>query len=137
MIKIICQSTLPLKYEKNILKYSKYLLHSLKINKGLNIIITDNEQMRKLHKKYCKDDSPTDVLSFHSYGIDNFLGEVIVNIDFAKKESKKRKISLEEEVYRYITHGVLHILGYRDDKRNLKKIMWQKQEELLRKYLNE
>ncbi len=134
MVKIIFQTLLDVKYEKEIKNYIKYLLHALNIQQHLNIVVTGDKRIQKLHKKYFNYDTTTDVISFHSYGIKNFLGEVVINIEFAKRECEKRKMSLGEELCRYVTHGVLHILGYRDDKSKFKKIMWRKQEELLKKY---
>lgn len=122
------------KYKEDILKYTKYLLNSLKINKSLNIVLTNNSHITQLHRDYFGIDTPTDVISFHSYGIKNFLGEIVISIEYAKKVSKNRKIPLVEELARYITHGVLHILGYRDDKPKLRQVMWTKQENLIKRY---
>ncbi|MFN7181276.1 MAG: rRNA maturation RNase YbeY [Planctomycetota bacterium] len=133
-IHILCQVNSAHKYKKYIKEYTSFLLHNLKQKKDINIIITDNQEMAYIHKKFLSDSSPTDVISFHSYRIKNFLGEIIVNFNFAKRESKKQNISLKEELARYITHGVLHILGYKDSNPKLKKIMWEKQESILKEY---
>ncbi|MFN7088615.1 MAG: rRNA maturation RNase YbeY [Candidatus Paceibacteria bacterium] len=134
-IHILCQVKSALKYKRYIKKYTSYLLHYLSQNKNINIIICNDKKISQIHKNFLDDDSPTDVISFHSYDIENFLGELVINIDFAKRECKKRKIAIEEELCRYITHGALHILGYKDSDKKSKKLMWAKQEEILKGYL--
>ncbi len=121
-------------YKKYIKDYTHYLLKALKIKRALNIVLTDNKEILRLHKYYFADNTPTDVISFHSYDIKGFLGEVVISVEYAKRESKKRNIKLEEELARYITHGVLHLLGYRDDSPKHRKVMWRKQEKLLKDY---
>jgi rRNA maturation RNase YbeY len=107
----------------------------LNIKDRLNVILTNNTQMCKLHKKYLDDASPTDVISFHSYEINGFLGEVVVNVELAKKVAKENGIDPKEEILRYICHGILHLLGYKDDTAKNKKVMWDKQEKLLKSIL--
>lgn len=121
------------KYKRYICRYTTHLFSILKINKSLNILLTGNSYISYLHRYYLGNSSPTDVISFHSYGLRNFLGELVISVEYAKIESKKRGIKLVEELARYVTHGILHLLGYRDDKPKLQQIMWRKQEGLLRK----
>jgi probable rRNA maturation factor len=44
------------------------------------------------------------------------FGDIVVSTDAAVKNSRVYKTSLEREIFLYIVHGVLHLLGYDDHK---------------------
>ena len=72
--------------------------------------------MRRLNHDYRRKDRTTDVLSFpmrEARGpLTPLLGDVVISLDAAAKQAKAGGWSLEEEVIRLLTHGVLHLLGY-------------------------
>lgn len=84
-----------------------------------SIILTDNDKIIKLNKKYFSKKSKTDVISFSQIEgekIDfiesNFIGEIIISVQFAIEYSKEKKHSVELEIKYLILHGILHLLGY-------------------------
>jgi len=99
--------------------------------------------MRRWHLKLMRDSSTTDVLSIsqlettgnlkspNPYGA---VGDIMVCLDEAKRQAKKNQISTAVELGRYITHGLLHCLGYDDVKRQDRQKMWKLQEKLVKKY---
>jgi rRNA maturation RNase YbeY len=81
----------------------------------------------------------TDVLAF-DLAIDKHRagcieGDVIVGVDVAVALALSLHISIKEEIYRYVLHGVLHLAGYDDRTVLKKKIMWDRQEYLLEKLI--
>lgn len=94
------------------------------INVGLALV--NSGEIRKLNRIYRKKDSVTDVLSFSEYknssemensnGKKMFLGEIILCYNDIKKYSRKEKINFEEELARVVSHGILHLLGFRHGK---------------------
>jgi rRNA maturation RNase YbeY len=40
------------------------------------------------------------------------LGDVVVSVDTAERQAKAGGWSLDEELVRLLTHGVLHLLGF-------------------------
>ena len=99
---------------------------------GLEIVFLTDSGIRPLNKRYKREDRPTDVLSF---GLSErpLLGDIFISIDRARKNSKIFKSGLEEEVTRYVTHGILHLMGYDDRTGKARARMESKQEEILRK----
>ncbi|MGB0757003.1 MAG: rRNA maturation RNase YbeY [Patescibacteria group bacterium] len=80
--------------------------------------IVHDRQMKKLNTKWRGIPTSTDVLAFpydespspgqgHEY-----VGEVIISIDRAKKQAQEQGHALRTEVAHLYTHGALHILGY-------------------------
>lgn len=84
----------------------------------ISIFITNNKMMKYLNKKYLGRNTTTDVLAFQLGINDKILDEIIVSDEVARKEAKKRNIPVSKELKLYIVHGVLHLLGYRDKRKD-------------------
>ena len=59
----------------------------------------------------------------------------MISTDYAAAEARKRRIPVEEELLRYVAHGVLHLLGYDDHAPADKRRMWERQERYLGRIL--
>lgn len=103
----------------------------------LSLYFVSDPQIRRLNRKYLSKNSYTDVLSFDlsiKKIAGGFLsGDIVVSIDTAKRVSKKLGIAFEEELCRYVIHGILHLTGYDDLTVGDRSKMWKRQEFLLRK----
>jgi probable rRNA maturation factor len=101
--------------------------------KDLSIAFVTNAAIRKINRKFLNHDFATDVISFPLDS--DLLGELIVSAEYAAGEARKRRIPVEEELLRYVAHGILHLLGYDDHAPGERKRMWARQERELRKVL--
>ncbi|MFH1129161.1 MAG: rRNA maturation RNase YbeY [Patescibacteria group bacterium] len=89
-------------------KFAQKVLKLMKLNVvNLSIAIVDDAKMKALNKKYRKKNKTTDVLSFD-------YGEIIICLNQAKRQAKKEKHSLEQELEMLLLHGILHLAGYDD-----------------------
>lgn len=82
--------------------------------KEINIVLTDDEYIRKLNRDYRSIDSPTDVLSF-SMDEGTLWGDIYISLDTASKQAEEQGWDLEKEVRFLAIHGLLHLLGYNDE----------------------
>jgi probable rRNA maturation factor len=104
--------------KKKIASLAKRILSAHRSNLDLDIILVKDEFIRQLNKNFRRKDKVTDVLSFgmeegKKIGLElNYLGDVYVCLDQAKRQAKEYEIPFVEEVYRLVTHGILHLLGY-------------------------
>ncbi len=98
--------------------------------KSINIIYCSDRYIRALNKRFKRKNQTTDVLAFDlSDSVEpDFIGEVYVNLQQAKRQAKDRRIPYKEEVKRLTIHGVLHLLGYRDRRKSNRLNMWAHQE---------
>lgn len=85
-------------------------------NKKLHftVSITSYEQMKKLNEKHRGIKHATDVLSFEikeKLPDGDWMGEVVVGQNYARRQARKLKHSYEEEVAFLVAHGVMHLLG--------------------------
>jgi len=101
--------------------------------KNLSIAFVTNAAIRKINRRFLKHDFATDVISF-PLGTD-LLGELVISAEFAVGEAAKRKIPVEEELLRYVAHGILHLLGYDDHDPADRAAMWARQERELSRAL--
>lgn len=105
----------------------------------LSINFINNTQILEINKKHLKHDYFTDIITFnYSKENNNFDGEILISVDEAKKNAKKYRVRLNEEIGRLIIHGILHLLGFNDKTERQRLIMRLNEEELIRinrKYL--
>ena len=83
----------------------------------LSLALVADREMSKLHQRFMKNASPTDVLSFpleeNSRGR-AISGEVVINVSEALRQSRRRGISAQNELLLYALHGMLHLKGLDD-----------------------
>jgi len=101
--------------------------------KNLSIAFVTNAAIRKINRRFLNHDFATDVISFPLDS--DLVGELVISAEYAVGEAAKRKIPVEEELLRYVAHGVLHLLGYDDHRPADRKRMWARQERELRRIL--
>ena len=101
----------------------------------ISIAIVGDSQIRKLNRRYLNRDSTTDCLSFELSDDDERcpkLFELVVNAEKAIKEANLRGHSQEDELALYITHSLLHNLGFDDSQRAKAEKMRQTEDEILK-----
>ena len=97
----------------------------------MNMIFTNDEDLSKMKREYFNEDVLTDVLVFPMQNDILLDSEVYISYERAMESSKEFGVSLNNELVRLIVHGLLHLLGYKDDNDKSKKIMFNKQEAIV------
>ena len=105
-------------------------------NAAVNILIVGNTQIRNLNKQFLKRNCTTDCLSFEMSDDNSAVRtfDVVVNAEIAAKEAKRRGHRSEAELALYITHGLLHNLGFDDSSPKKAKKMHDAEDEILRQF---
>ena len=82
-------------------------------SKDLELIISDDEYIRKLNREHRGIDRATDVLSFplNSEFEGMPLGSLVVSIDRVKDKAIELGHSVDDELALLVIHGMLHLLG--------------------------
>ena len=121
--------------------------HLDKLKIYINIIFTCPNEIRKINKHYRNIDKETDVLSFpmfekneidlfikkHESVHEDVLGDVIVSIDRVKEQAIEYNHSFERELSYMLVHGFYHLMGYDHMNDDEKKVMREKEENILNK----
>lgn len=104
--------------------------------KEVSIALVSMDKIEDLNFKYRGKKSVTDVLAFPLSGdvgpAKNLLGEIVICPDVALDYARAKGHSLEDELILLVVHGILHLLGYRDEEEKDRKIMIQKEKEILK-----
>lgn len=89
----------------------------------VSVALVAGAEIKKLNRTYRKVNAVTDVLSFNNYrtaaALEKekksrlFLGEIILCCSDIRKSAKIEKNSFEREFNFILSHGVLHLLGFR------------------------
>jgi probable rRNA maturation factor len=99
----------------------------------VEIQIVDDTQISAVHKQFLNDAAITDVISFDL--TDDFENQqsfqVVVNVQMARRKAAELGHSSEAELALYITHGLLHNLGFDDIDEKQAKKMHQTEDALL------
>lgn len=88
----------------------------------ISLAIIDDVQIRKLSRCFLNHNATTDCLSFDLSDRDTSetrpspprVIEIIVNGQMAARQASRRRHSAEAELALYVTHGLLHQLGFDD-----------------------
>ncbi len=99
----------------------------------LSFAFVDNDEIKKLNKRYFNYDEVTDVIAFPLSNRRNVIsGEIIVSVETAIETAGSGRRNIEGEILLYVVHGLLHLLGYKDDNRENSKIMHEKESRILK-----
>ncbi len=114
------------------------LSHAGRRNRWMNksgeitICFLNDSQIRELNLFYLGDGRATDVIAFNSLGqAGELIADIAVSTDTARRNARIFKTTVASETYRYVIHGLLHILGYNDDNKRNSAIMRKKEDYLL------
>ncbi len=80
----------------------------------LSVLLTTDRRIRALNRRWRDIDRPTDVLSFplsEPPGAGPALGDVVISLDTAVRRARQDGRRVQEELDRYLAHGLLHLLG--------------------------
>jgi probable rRNA maturation factor len=81
--------------------------HVLSTLDTVEISIVDDPTIAEVHAEFLDDPTATDAITFP-------YGEVLVSCDTAASYAAAHGIEREEELFRYMVHGLTHLHGYLD-----------------------
>ena len=113
-------------------RLARRAIQRLRIRTSGTIAITfiGTRKMRTLHKRFMHQDRATDVLSFR-YDNESIRGEILIAPRQAQAYVKQQGIGYEQELSRYVVHGLLHWLGHEDRTPNQQRQMRAREDRLL------
>ncbi|MDP4760999.1 MAG: rRNA maturation RNase YbeY [Crocinitomicaceae bacterium] len=101
---------------KNCLK--DLILREKKITGDISIVLTTDEYVLKVNQDFLQHDYYTDIITFDYCEGNVVSGDLVISLDRVKENSHIQLTSIEEELFRVIYHGVLHLCGYGDKTEN-------------------
>ena len=143
------------KYESTIRQVVEECFKTEKLDKTnlyISITLTEPAEIEKINKQYRNIDRPTDVLSFPMFEkeeLNNFIeenlkntdvnmqgdiiGDIVIYIPKVYEKTEEYGHSFERELAYMVVHGFYHLMGYDHMEEEDKKIMREKEENVLSK----
>ncbi len=88
---------------------------------ALTVVLTSDDDIRALNRRFRGTDKPTNVLSFADPdmppepGAPPYLGDVVLARETLLREASEQEKSFLDHASHMVVHGVLHLLGYTHD----------------------
>ncbi|AQT67626.1 Endoribonuclease YbeY [Anaerohalosphaera lusitana] len=83
----------------------------------VSISIVGDEIITQVHQQFLGDEKTTDVISFdlsEAESENERIFDLVVNYEMASRQAQQRSHDAQAELALYITHGLLHNLGFDD-----------------------
>jgi probable rRNA maturation factor len=103
-------------YLRRMLRLTRALLTESRVQE-FTLLIVGDKRMGELHDQFMGDPSPTDVLTFEQEHDPNrrcTAGDVVVNLNEARRRAKDHGVAVRDELLLYALHGMLHLSGHDD-----------------------
>lgn len=129
---------LPVFFKKNNLKkFAKEIcLLESKTSGDLSFVFTDDDYLLEVNKQYLQHDYYTDVITF-DYSVENMVsGDIMISLDRVYDNAQQLNCVFETEFYRVCFHGILHLCGYKDKSKSDEKIMREKEDYYLNRFVS-
>ena len=102
---------------EKIMPFKKELGFKININYNCNIILSDNNLIKKMNYKYRNNNTATDVLTFVSEinlkkKRKTKICDMILAAEIIKKDATKNKITFYNHLTHLIIHSFLHLNGF-------------------------
>ena len=118
--------------EKLIIKWLTNSVNSLDYTIGeLSFVFCSDDYLRKLNIKHLNQDYFTDVITFDYSKEMSLIGDVFISTERVKENAKLFNVSFNEELFRVMIHGVLHLCGFKDKTKEEKAEMRSKENNFL------
>ena len=90
---------------------------------SFDFLLCTSEKTHEINKEYRNKDYPADITTFAIFAdsdvserfIQDFdinLGEIIISLDKMYEGAKEKEIPFETELLFFVSHGILHLLGF-------------------------
>lgn len=99
------------------------------------LVFCSDLELLEMNKTFLQHDYFTDILTF-DYCVDNVVsGDLFMSIDRIIDNASTLKEDFFKELKRVCVHGVLHLCGYKDKTEKELKIMREKEEHYIAKFV--
>lgn len=100
----------------------------------LSFVLCSDAYLLEINRQYLDHDTFTDIVTFDSSEDEGVIsGDIFISVERTMENAKKFNVSERDELHRVIIHGILHLCGYYDKKKEDKTLMTEKEDYYLAK----
>ena len=89
----------------------------------IGYMFVDDEKILEVNREYLQHDYYTDIITFDYCEDDELNGDLVISLDTVRTNAELFGKTYEEELYRVIIRGVLHLIGINDKGPGEREIM--------------
>lgn len=86
-------------------------------------LFCDDEKILEVNREYLQHDYYTDIITFDYDEGNEINGDLVISLDTVRTNAELFGKTYEEELYRVIIHGILHLCGINDKGPGEREIM--------------
>jgi rRNA maturation RNase YbeY len=102
----------------------------------LSVVMCTDEYLLKVNQDFLQHDYYTDIITFDYCDDDVVSGDLLISYERVLENSILEKTDEENEFYRVVFHGLLHLCGYKDKSEEDILLMRSKENEYLTKFVS-
>jgi probable rRNA maturation factor len=120
----------PVKLQKKVLQNAiDFLVVNEHKSAGeVSVIFCSDDYLLKINEQYLNHNYYTDIVTFDYVENSVISGDLFISVDRVEENASQLGVSFDEELYRVIFHGILHLCG-NNDKTNAEKEMIREMED--------
>lgn len=80
----------------------------------IGYLFVNDEKILEVNREYLNHDYYTDIITFDYDEADTISGDLVISLDTVRSNAELFGKTYEEELYRVIIHGILHLCGIND-----------------------
>lgn len=101
----------------------------------LNYIFCSDEYLYQINVDYLDHHTYTDIITFDNSEKENTIeGDIFISIDRVKDNASKHNQEEEAELSRVISHGLFHLMGYKDKTKDQSEEMRSREDFAIKLY---
>ena len=117
-----------LKEKTNLKQWIKTITEKEKHNVGtINYVFCTDDELLEINIKHLNHNTLTDIITFDYTEGKTINSDIFISIERVLENSKKFKVTFDEEFHRVLIHGVLHLCGYKDKSKADAELMRKKE----------
>ena len=97
----------------------------------IGYMFVNDEKILEVNNEYLSHDYYTDVITFDYCEGDILNGDIVISLDTVRTNAEKFGKTYEEELFRVIIHGILHLCGINDKGPGEREIMEENENKAL------
>ncbi len=100
----------------------------------ITYIFCDDERILAVNREFLQHDYYTDIITFDYSAGNTIAGDIFISLDTVQSNAEDIGVTFEEELYRIIIHGILHLTGQEDKTPETRAEMTRKENLALSKF---
>lgn len=88
-------------------------------------------ELDKINQQYLNHSDYTDIITFDTTVGRIISGDIFISVERVHENAQRFGVHFDQELQRVMAHGILHLMGFKDDTPNNQSLMRLKENEML------